>query len=179
MPGSPPRPLQAASAGREVLGGAWVPAGAPASHLAPKGQEAGPEEVFLPPAPDRPRTGVSGREGWGGERAPAPKSLNIQNVGVSSVSNVSLNVSGTPLCVSSMGVSNTPAVCLQAVLGVAGDFQCACSQHTFSHYHVLVSAAFLVCVSAVHSGVRSGLCPDTRDSASLCVQVVHIPGRVV
>lgn len=73
------------------------------------------------------------------------------------------------MCVSSKGLSNTPAVCLQAVLGVAGDFQCACSQHTFSHYHVLVRAAFLVCVSAVHIGVRSGLCVLTHVTRQACV----------
>lgn len=44
-PRSPPWPLWAARAGREVVGGAWVPARAPASHPVPMGQEAGPGEA--------------------------------------------------------------------------------------------------------------------------------------
>lgn len=44
------------------------------------------------------------------------------------------------------------------------------------HLHVLVTAAFRVCGSAVQVGVHSGLCVPTRDSANLCVQVGHIPG---
>lgn len=39
-----------------------------------------------------------------------------------------------------------------------------------------MTAAFLLCVSAVQVGVHSGFCVLTRDSASLCVQVGHIPG---
>lgn len=59
-----PRPLPRLcgqpGAGREVVGGAWVPAGAPAFRPALTGQEAGPgrpAQAFLPPPPDRPRTG--------------------------------------------------------------------------------------------------------------------------
>lgn len=74
---------------------------------------------------------------------------------------------GIPLCVSSMGVSNTPAVCLQAVLGVDGDFQCHVpSTHSPPR---LVTAAFLLCVSAVQVGVHSGLCVLTHVTRQVCV----------
>lgn len=164
MPGSPPRPLHAAAAEREVLGGAWVPAGAPASHPAPKGQEAGPGEAFLPPAPDRPGTQVSGR-GWG-ERAPCPLSLWKSSVGVSSVSNVNLNVWDPIVYVSSMGVSNTPAVCLQAVLGVDGDFQCHVPS---THSPPRVGDCCVSAVSAVQVSVHSGLCVLTHVTRQVCV----------
>lgn len=87
-PASLPHLFGQPGVGREVVGGAWVPAGAPASYPAPTGQEAGPGEASSGlPAPSPTGLGqgsmVRGRERDRQTYSPLPpKSLDITHVGL-------------------------------------------------------------------------------------------------
>lgn len=158
------------------MGGAWVPAGAPASRPAPMGQEAGPGEASSGlPAPSfrqawdwgqhkRERERQGERERGETEKTSFPLNLWTSRVLVSFAC-FSCEFEFRPLCVcesgsfvvsfvSSMGVSHTTAGCLRAVLGIDGYFQRVCVPSTCSTLCLCSQAAFLVCVSACYVSAR-------------------------